>query len=130
MEANKWITDKTFAYTLHETGRFVKGEPELCNKFYFRIYPDYAHGITDEDAAKVVSELINAKEDRDSLMEALDAMLDTFVYNKKATTEDKFITLEFAMKTWASMNTHAFPSIGQIMNAQKIKEAKGLLTKS
>jgi hypothetical protein len=78
MEANKWITDKTFAYMLHETGRFVKGEPELCNKFYFRVYPDYAHGITDEDAAKVVSELIIAKEERDLLIKSLESIMQSW----------------------------------------------------
>lgn len=76
MENNKWIVDKSFAYTLHETGRFVKGKPELCNKFYFRVYPDYTHGITDEDAAKVVSELMSAKEERDSLIEHLENLID------------------------------------------------------
>lgn len=71
LENNKWIVDGSFAYQLHETGRYTKGVPEQCNKFYFRVYPDYAHGITDEDAAKVVSELIRTKEERELLIEAL-----------------------------------------------------------
>lgn len=46
----KWIREGTTIYCLHETGRFIKGKPEVCNKFYLSVQPDYSRGITNEMA--------------------------------------------------------------------------------
>lgn len=46
----EWIREGTTIYCLHKTGKFIKGEPEVCNKFYLSVQPDYARGITNEMA--------------------------------------------------------------------------------
>jgi len=78
-----WLIEGRTIYSLHETGKFKNGEPELCNKFYFNIQPDYGRKITDEQAteqAKKIHEAINnydaLKEENERLKENLTRLID------------------------------------------------------
>jgi len=79
-----WLIEGRTIYSLHETGKFKNGEPELCNKFHFNIQPDYGRKITDEQAtgqAVKIHTAINSydalKEENERLKEALNFALNT-----------------------------------------------------
>lgn len=54
-----WIKEGKFLYMLHQIG-YKHGEPQLSNKFYFQVQPDYAHGITDQDAENQANQIFIA----------------------------------------------------------------------
>ena len=71
----EWIVEDKTIYCLHESGRYTKGEPELCNEFYFSIQPDYGRGITDEMAAEQAKIIHSSIVNHHALVEALTNMV-------------------------------------------------------
>lgn len=67
----KLLQEGRTLYILHETGKFVKGEKELCNKFYLSVQPDYGRGITDEHAIEFATDLKKKSDMHDKLIGAL-----------------------------------------------------------
>ena len=67
----EWIIEDKTIYCLHKSGRYTKGEPELCNEFYFSIQPDYGRGITDEMAAEQAKIIHSSIVNHHALVEAL-----------------------------------------------------------
>ena len=68
------LQDGRTLYILHETGKFVKGEKEVCNKFYFSVQYDSARGITEQDAAKFATDLKKKSDMHDELISVLDEL--------------------------------------------------------
>lgn len=72
MKNLKFEREGRTVYSLHKTGKYNRdGSQELCNQFYFTVYPDYAHGVTDEEAEEVAVMVSAAPE----LLEALQNLL-------------------------------------------------------
>jgi hypothetical protein len=65
---NEWrVIPNGFLYVLHTR----QGEQIECNKFYGRIYPDYAGGITEDDANKVATLFAGAHDLLSALMDLI-----------------------------------------------------------
>lgn len=72
VKPEKWLRDGKTIYSLHSTGKFnKKGEPELCNKFYFSVQPDYGRGITNEMAEEQAKFILSALNNNNALIETL-----------------------------------------------------------
>jgi len=89
---NQWLRDGKLVYILHETGKYRKGEPIVSNKFCLSVYPDYAHGITDQDAEKVAKKMAAA----DDLLEACVKLVSEA--DTEGLTEDTLNKIEAAIK--------------------------------
>jgi hypothetical protein len=63
----------TTVYSLHQTG-WDKGKPVMTNKFYAQVYPDYANGVTEEDAEKVAMLFKAAPELLEALQECMNEL--------------------------------------------------------
>jgi hypothetical protein len=96
-EVNKWILDGKSIYMLHETGRFFKGEPQVCNKYYFRLQGDFNKVSTDEvtnEAKKIftaITEYDKLKSDNEVLLSALKSVQNivSFLINTTPTGDNR-----------------------------------------
>ena len=92
----KWIRDGKTIYSLHESGRYVKGEPELCNKFYFGVQPDYARGITDamaEEQAERVCKAVNNYDEMVAMLTELRNNIRFDIHTPQASTDARISAL-------------------------------------
>lgn len=134
METNKtitekWLIDNRSIYCLHETGRLKKGEPELCNKFYFNVQFDYPRGITEDMATEQVQKIHTAINNYDALVEenrklkeALDMVTRIFIYSSKGEfkVEDKVKATELAVRVLIGSG---ITNIGETFEKTTEKEA-------
>ncbi|MEO7048961.1 MAG: hypothetical protein ABI091_26900 [Ferruginibacter sp.] len=95
------------------------GDPEYCAKIVKEFQASQHKVICNITLEKKELQRNNAL-----LIEALDVMLDTFVYRNKPTANQKIVSLEFAVSVWNKTHPNQFKSIGDLMNAEKIIASK------
>lgn len=73
MQQKEFLVVNNLVYSLHETGRWVKGEREVCNRMSISVQPDYGRNVTEEEAKATAQYTAIALNNLASLAEALEA---------------------------------------------------------